>query len=103
MTLVVDGLDRLEDIIWAKTCQDNHWSSIEAPSYGKGYVAADKYWHELLTGFDWLRRERGMTIVLLAHSAIETVSDPRTPAYTSYQLRLHRRARGLVQDEMDAI
>jgi hypothetical protein len=44
-----------------------------------------------------------MTIVLLAHSAVETVNDPRAPAYTSYQLRLHKRARGLVQDEVDVI
>jgi len=51
----------------------------------------------------WLRRQRGMAVVLLAHSAIETVNDPRAPAYSSYQLRLHKRARGLVQDEVDAI
>jgi hypothetical protein len=42
-------------------------------------------------------------VVLLAHSAIETINDPRAPTYSSYQLRLHRRARGLIQDEMDAI
>jgi hypothetical protein len=52
---------------------------------------------------DWLRRECGLTVVLLAHSAVETVNDPRASSYTSYQLRLHKRARGLVQDEMDVI
>ena len=44
-----------------------------------------------------------MIIVLLAHSAIETINDPRAASYTSYQLRLHKRARGLVQDWCDAI
>jgi hypothetical protein len=44
-----------------------------------------------------------MIIVLLAHSAIETVNDPRAPSYSSYQLRLHKRARGLIQDEVDVI
>ena len=44
-----------------------------------------------------------MTVVLLAHSAIETVNDPRAPSYSSYQLRLHKRARALVQDWADAI
>src|SRR5262249_27437329 len=62
-----------------------------------------QWWRDLLAALDWLRRERGMIIVLLAHSAIETINDPRAPAYTSYQLRVHRRARGLVQDEMDVI
>ena len=44
-----------------------------------------------------------MIVLLLAHSAIETVNDPRTASYTSYQLRLHKRARGLVQDWADMI
>ena len=40
---------------------------------------------------------------MLAHSAIERIDDPRAPSYTSYQLRLHKRARGIIQDNMDAI
>ena len=102
-TVVLDSLDKLEGLIWADVCESNKWPSIEAPGYGRGYVIADRWWHDLLAGLDWLRRERGMTNVLLAHSNVETVNDPRAPSYTSYQLRLHKRARGLVQDEMDAI
>jgi AAA domain len=102
-TAVVDSLDRLEGRIWADVCETNHWPSIEAPGYGRGYVIADKWWRDFLAGLDWLRRERGMTTVLLAHSAVDPVNDPRAPAYTSYQLRLHKRARGLVQDEVDVI
>jgi hypothetical protein len=102
-TAIVDSVDKLEGLIWNDVCETNHWPSIEAPGYGRGYVIADKWWRDFLAGLDWLRRERGMTIVLLAHSAVETVNDPRAPAYTSYRLRLHKRARGLVQDEMDVI
>jgi AAA domain len=83
--------------------ETNKWSSIEMVGYGKGYVIADKWWRDLLAGLDWLRRERRMTIVLLPHSSVETINDPRAPAYTSYQLRVHKRARGLIQDEMDVI
>jgi hypothetical protein len=102
-TIVLDSLDKLEGLVWTDVCTSNNWPSIETPGYGKGYVVADRWWRDFLSGLDWLRRERGMTIVLLAHSAIETVSDPRAPQYTSYQLRLHKRGRGIVQDEMDAI
>ena len=56
-----------------------------------------------LKGLDYLRRQHGMIPLLLGHSAIETIHDPRVASYTSYQLRLHKRARGLVQDNMDAI
>jgi DNA polymerase III delta prime subunit len=102
-TFVLDSLDPLEAIIWSDVCKANGWASIESPGYGKGYVAADTWWLDLLAGLDYLRRERGMMIVLLAHSAIETVNDPRAASYTSYQLRLHKRARGRVQDWADAI
>jgi hypothetical protein len=102
-TAVIDSLDKLEGQIWADVCDANKWPSIEAPGYGRGYVIADRWWRDFLAGLDWLRRQRGMTIVLLAHSSVETVNDPRAPAYTSYQLRLHKRARGLIADEMDLI
>jgi hypothetical protein len=102
-TLVIDALDGLEALIWRDLCASQGWASIETPGFGKGYVTADRWWRDVLNGLDYLRRERGMAIVLLAHSAIETVNDPRAASYTSYQLRLHKRARGLVQDWCDAI
>jgi hypothetical protein len=102
-TVVLDSIDALEAPLWASVCAANGWASIEAPGYGRGYVEADKAWLDLLAGFDWLRRTRGMMVVLLAHSAVETVNDPRAPSYTSYQLRLHKRARALIQDWADVV
>jgi AAA domain len=101
--VVIDGLDVLEALIWRDVCASQGWASIEQPGYGKGYVVVDGWWLDILAGLDFLRRERGMTIVLLAHSAIERVDDPRAASYTSYQLRMHKRARSLVQDWADAI
>lgn len=102
-TLVIDSLDKLEPWVWEATCRENNWSTIEQPGYGKGYLAAETQWRELITGFNVLRRERGMAIVLIAHSTIETVNDPTTVAYSRYDIRLQKRATALFQDEMDAI
>lgn len=102
-TFVLDSVDALEPLVWAAVCREHSWPSIEAPGYGRGYVQADTPWRDLLAAFDWLRRTRNMTILLIAHSAIETINDPRAPTYTSYQLRVHRRARGLLQDWADVI
>jgi hypothetical protein len=102
-TLVIDSLDPLEALIWRDVCATHSWNSIEQPGFGKGYVVVDKWWQDMLAAFDFLRRERGMMVILLAHSAIERVDDPRAASYTSYQLRLHKRARGLIQDWADAI
>ena len=102
-TVVVDSLDALEGLLWCDVCASQGWQSIESPGYGKGYVAADILWRDLLAGLNYLRRRRDMSVVLIAHAAIETVNDPRASSYTSYQLRLHKRARGMVQDWCDAI
>jgi DNA polymerase III delta prime subunit len=102
-TLIIDTLDRLEPLVWAKACEANSWPSIEAPGYGKGYVAADEFWRKLLAGCNALRAKRGMTVVLIAHSAIERFDDPTNAPYSRYDIRLHKRANALVQDEVDAI
>lgn len=102
-TLVIDSLDKLEPLIWAKVAADNNWQNIESPGYGKGYVAADAYWRDLIDGANALRRDKGMAIVYIAHSSIETVNDPMTAAYSRYDIRLHKRAVAIFQDEVDAI
>jgi hypothetical protein len=102
-TIVIDSLDATEELIWHDACRSQGWSSIESPGYGRGYVIVQSWWIDILKGLEFLRHRLGMSIVLLAHSAIETINDPRAASYTSYQLRLHKRARGLVQDWCDAI
>jgi hypothetical protein len=102
-TVVLDTVDRFEPMLWAKACEDNKWASIEAPGYGKGYVEADKYWRDLLDGLNALRRDKGMAIVLIAHSTIERFDDPLRASYSRFDIRLHKRALAIIQDEVDAI
>lgn len=102
-TVVIDSLDKLEPLVWAKVCADNNWQSIESPGYGRGFVQADAPWRELQEGLNALRRDKNMGIVCISHSVIENVNDPLTASYSRYDIRLHKRAIGLMQDEMDCI
>jgi GTPase SAR1 family protein len=102
-TAIIDSLDKLEPLILAALCADRGYASIESPGYGKGWVEADALWLDFLRGCNWLRRSRSMIVVLIAHSEIVTINDPRVASYTSYQLRLHKRARALVEDSADLI
>lgn len=102
-TVVVDTLDRFEPMVWAKACADNRWDTIESPGYGKGYVTADRYWRDMLEGLNALRKDRGMAVVLIAHSTITTFDSPTSAPYSRYDIRLHKRASAIVQDEVDAI
>lgn len=102
-TVVLDSLDKLEPLIWTKVSADNQWQNIETPGYGKGYVTADAYWRDMLEGMNALRRDKGLGIVYIAHSSIENVNDPMTASYSRYDIRLHKRAIGILQDDVDAI
>lgn len=101
-TVVVDSIDKLEALVWLQTCADNKWSSIEEPGYGKGYIATEAVWREFMELCNVLRT-KGMNVVFLAHSSIERFDDPTTASYSRYDIRLHKRALALFQDEVDAI
>lgn len=102
-TLVIDTIDMLEAMLIEAVCVEHHWPTIETPSFGKGWVAADVAWRKFLRAISALRDRHNMTIVLVAHSAVERVEDPRAPSFTQYGLRLHRRARALVLDAADVV
>lgn len=101
-TAVVDTLDWAEPVIWAETCRRNNWPDIEAPGFGKGYLAADDVWREVLSGFDALR-DRGMQVILLAHSEVKNFADPTVDNYDRHQIKLQKRSWGLVQEWSDIV
>jgi AAA domain len=100
-TLVVDTLGSLQPLLLDHVCAAHNWKNIESPSYGN--VAADNAWQGFIKGITSLRDKHGITIVLVAHAAVERFDDPRAPTYTMYLPKLHKRARALVCDAADVI
>lgn len=102
-TIVIDSVDWLEPIVFAYTCNWLAVQSIESVGYGKGYVEADKNWLTILTALERLRMDKGMNIVLLAHSDVKTVEMPGADAYQRYLIKLHKRGSALIQEWCDMI
>ena len=102
-TVVIDSVTRLEPLIWKAVCDRNNWKSIEDPGYGRGYVEADAVWREILSACTWLRDNKNMTVVMIAHEAVQTFSDPTTENYDRYQMRLHKRAEALIREDCDVL
>lgn len=100
---IVDTLDWLEPLIWAETARRANKKDIEDFGFGKGYLAADEVWGELLAGLDALNEQRGMTIILIAHSEIVRFNSPTSEPYDRYDLKLHKRAKALVQEWADVV
>jgi hypothetical protein len=102
-TLIVDSLDWLEKLIWDETCTRNSWQTLEDPGYGKGYMAALRVWEEFLQGIQDLRNDRGMMVVLIAHSEIKRFDSPETEPYDRYQIKLHAKAAAKVSESADVV
>ena len=86
-------LDALEPHLIKHVCIKNSWDSIEKPPFGRGWVAADDEWRRFIRAAHGIRDKHKKIIVWIAHTAIERIDDPRVPTYTSYQPKLHKRAR----------
>ena len=107
-TVVVDSITELQRYVWEETCargdeKGNAKKQIEDFGYGKGYVYSLRVWQEFLDGLLALRRERGMTIILIAHSTVERFDDPETVSYDRYEIDLHSKAVGMIERDMDGI
>jgi hypothetical protein len=102
-TLIVDAMDGIEPLVWRETAMRNKWETVESPGFGKGYLAADIVWREFLEGCDFLRREKGMTIILITHSDRVNHEEPGHQPYKRYDLRLQKRAQAILCDWSDYI
>lgn len=102
-SVVVDSLDHLEPLIWKRVCEDNSVENIEKLGYGKGYVMALDYWREAMAALNGLRDQKSMAIILIAHHQIRKHSDPELEQIDRYEIKLHQKASGLVQESVDAV
>jgi hypothetical protein len=102
-SVIFDTVDSFEPLLIDHVCRSHGWRSIETPSYGKGYIEADNAWRRFLHALKAIRDKHNVAIILVAHSTVETVNDPRAPSYTAYAPKLHKRARGLVMDACDGV
>lgn len=92
LTVVVDSLDWLETLIHQQVCADKGASSLEEIPYGKGPGFALPYWAQVRAGLEALQRDRGMAVILIAHSDIVKVCNPGGDPYHQSRPKLRDEA-----------
>lgn len=104
-TVVIDSLDWMEPMIWEQVCKEHQVKSIEQvlKGYGKGYVEALNVWREYIEMINYLRDEKGMCVVQIAHSQIRKFENPETDIYDRYELKMHKSAAALIMEHSDII
>jgi len=102
-TVVIDTVDWLEPLVWDEVCKRNSWKNIEEPGYGKGFTIALDEWRKLIADLDALRAERGMEVILIAHTAIKVFNNPSGPDFSRYELNVNRQSAALLKQWADAV
>lgn len=99
-TVVIDSLDWLESIIQREIEAKYDAKDL---AYGKGALIAAERWREILDGLNALRNDKGMAVILIAHTTIKRFDSPEVEPYDRYQPKLQERSNAVVREWCDAV
>lgn len=103
-TAVLDSLDWMQDkVVWPEVAKRNGKNHIQDVPYGAGYNEAAVIIGSILSALDQLRKERGMAILLIAHSQVRRHESPDSDSYDKVEIKLHKKATELVKEWSDII
>lgn len=109
-TFILDSLDWTEPLVWSKLISATPFSdkgkeilNIEDYGYGKGFNLALDWWRYLMGGLDSLCLNKGMNIVLIAHSEVKRYDSPESDPFDRYGIKLHKGAFALWQEWADMV
>lgn len=102
-TLVVDSMSSLEMIIEAKVCNDSNVTQISKIPYGRGRDLVMEYWEKFFNAVSWIRDNKGMQVVLIAHPEITKTPNPDGESYDSYTPLLSKKALEMFKQKCNAI
>jgi hypothetical protein len=100
VTVVLDSVDWLDNLIWAEVEATHDAKDL---AYGKGaMIVADK-WREVLAGLNTLRNDKGMVVILIAHTQIKRFDSPEVEPFDRYQPKLQERSNAILREWADAV
>lgn len=107
-TVIIDSADAFEPMLWAATCRRNGWDAIDSndkgspTAFGKGYLAADDEWRDVMAAGGAVARS-GLYVIFILHSEAKSFNDPLVDSYDRYKPKLQKRASEIVTEKSDAL
>lgn len=86
-TIVVDSLSRLADLMKDEVLAEYKVKSLNKIGYGGGTVAMVERTEKLMNKFIELK-DKGINVILIAHSKIKTFNDPAGESFSRYNLSI---------------
>lgn len=103
--LAMDALGGFERLCHEEVCTRDfrgEWGDKGFASYHKGYQVALTDWRMLLNALDKVR-DRGMSVMLLAHSQVKTFKNPAGEDFDRYIPDVHEKTWALTHKWADAV
>ncbi len=98
-SVVFDTLDHLTPLIEAHALADENVASWTDITKRDGWAGPgkleEKWWRIFFRGLDKLT-EKGMPVILLAHSSLKEVDSPQSDSYSKWEPKLSKRANAVV-------
>lgn len=85
--IAIDTIDAVQRLLERQICRKANVESMgdDKFSYGKGNKLIEAAWNRVQFQLDWLHTERGLGIILLAHSEAKKITPPDAPQYTRWE------------------
>ena len=104
-TVVLDSITKFDTMLQAEVlAEDPKKPSTLGQAfggYGKGYEKLAEKHRIIKSAFDRLMMERGMNIVVIAHSDVETLELPDSDPFQRHTLRIHKKSLSPWIDDVD--
>ena len=100
-TLVIDSITSLHAKFESFVVRsDSKAKSINQAGggYGAGFMQVAELHARVKDKTEILRKQKGMTIIFIAHAEVETMELPDEPSYSRYSVRIHKKSIGYYTD-----
>lgn len=104
-TLVIDTIDRAEQLLLTALLREGGVDSIEkyGGGYGKGYTAMqERFLKDFLNRLD-LVIAKGVNVVLLAHAMMRKLETPDSQPYDRWELKVSKKVAPIVKEWSDIL
>ena len=104
-TLVIDTVDRAEELLTTAIINDAGVDTIEKVNggYGKGWtLLSERFIKEFLFRLDKVIN-KGINVVLIAHAAMRKVESPDEPPYDHWEMKLSKKTAPKVKEWTDIL
>lgn len=107
--VVIDTIDWLEPLLHQYICEKNGWNSLvedkeKEVNFGKGLkYHAVSGWRKLLDNLDYLRNEKGISIILVSHSMSLKIDPPDSDSYDREVMKVDKNAISVIEEWADVI